>query len=123
MSMNKKRILIVDDDEMQLRKYQSILKEEGYLVETALNGTQALEKFSENVFHMVVLDIKLPDIMGDEVAREIRKRDDKVLMVMITGYPTLQKGIDALELGILDILVKPVAVDELLDVIREAHYL
>jgi len=118
--MNEKRILIVEDDEKLLHTYQSILQEEGYFVETATTGNQALDKAKKTKFHLVILDIKLPDIMGDEVAKGIKAGDDKVPIIMITGYPTLQRSIDSLELGIYEILIKPVGIDELLRIVHDA---
>ena len=118
--MNEKKILVVEDDEKLLPTYQSILQEGGYVVETATTGNQALEKAEKTKFNLVLLDLKLPDIMGDEVAKVIRARDDEVPITLITGYPTLQESIDALELGIYEILIKPIGIDELLRSVQEA---
>jgi len=97
-----------------------ILNEEGYLVETATTGLQALEKAKNTEFHLVVLDIKLQDIMGDEVARELKKQDDKIGIVLITGYPSFKDCIDALDIGIEEILLKPIGPAEMLRVVQEA---
>ena len=119
-NMNEKRILIVEDDVKLLRTYQSILQGEGYDVEIASTGNQALEKVEETKFRLVILDIRLPDIMGDEVARGVRARDEKVPIIVVTGYPTLQESIDILELGIYEILVKPIEIEELLRIVQDA---
>ena len=71
--MKGKRILMVDDDQTLVTLFQMILQEEGYAVETATSGLQALDVAKKTDFHLVLLDIKLPDIRGDEVARELRK--------------------------------------------------
>jgi len=118
--MNEKRILIAEDDEKLLHTFQSILQEEGYAVEIAATGNQALDKAEKTKFHLVILDIKLPDIRGDEVAKVIRAWDDEVSIILITGYPTFQESIDALELGIYEILIKPIGIDELLRVVQDA---
>ena len=118
--MNRKRILIVDDDENLVNLFQMILNEEGYLVETATTGLQALEKAKKTEFHLVILDIKLQDIMGDEVARELKNKDDKIGIVLITGYPSFKDCIDALDIGIEEILLKPIGTAELLRVVQEA---
>lgn len=117
--MNRKRILIVDDDENLVNLFQTILNEEGYLVDTATTGLQALEKAKNTEFHLVVLDIKLQDIMGDEVARELKKLNDKIGIVLITGYPSFKDCIDALDIGIEEILLKPIGTAELLRIIQE----
>ena len=118
--MNRKRILIVDDDENLVNSFQMILHEEGHLVETATTGLQALEKAKKTEFHLVILDIKLQDIMGDEVARELKNQDDKIDIVLITGYPSFKDCIDALDIGIEEILLKPIGTAELLRVVQEA---
>lgn len=118
--MNEKRVLMIEDDEKLRSAYQSILQDEGYTVEIATTGNQALDKAEKTEFHLVILDVKLPDIMGDDVAKGIRARDEKVPIIMITGYPTIQESIDALELGIHEILIKPVGIDELLRTAQDA---
>jgi len=118
--MKGKRILIVDDDQTLVTLFQMILQEEGYAVETATSGLQALDIAKKTDFHLVLLDIKLPDIRGDEVARELRKIDDKIGIVLITGYPSFKNCIDALDIGIDEILLKPIGTTELLRVAQEA---
>lgn len=118
--MNGKRILMVDDDQTLVTLFQMILQEEGYAVETATSGLQALDIAKKTDFHLVLLDIKLPDIRGDEVARELRKIDDKIGIVLITGYPSFKDCIDALDIGIDEILLKPIGTTELLRVAQEA---
>jgi len=118
--MKGKRILMVDDDQTLVTLFQMILQEEGYAVETATSGLQALDVAKKTDFHLVLLDIKLPDIRGDEVARELRKIDDKIGIVLITGYPSFKDCIDALDIGIDEILLKPIGTTELLRVAQEA---
>jgi len=115
-----KRILLVDDDETLVNSFQTILQEEGYLVETAKTGQQALDKAKKTRFHLAILDIKLPDIMGDEVARKLKKQYDNIDIVIITGYPSFKDCIDALDIGINEILLKPIGSAELLRVTQEA---
>jgi len=110
----------VDDDETLVNSFQTILQEEGYLVETAKTGQQALDKAKKTRFHLAILDIKLPDIMGDEVARKLKKQYDNIDIVIITGYPSFKDCIDALDIGINEILLKPIGSAELLRVTQEA---
>lgn len=112
--------MIVDDDVNFINLFQRILQQEGYLVETATTGRQALNKAKKTEFHLVILDIKLPDIMGDEVVRELKKQNDKIGIVLITGYPSFKDCIDALDIGIEEILLKPIGTAELLRVVQEA---
>jgi DNA-binding response OmpR family regulator len=114
------KILLVDDSEELLTTFTSILGSEGYQVETAMNGEDALEKARATKFRLYILDIKLPDIRGDDLARELRSMDDDVGIILITGYPQLQESIDALEIGIDEILLKPISPEEMIRVARES---
>lgn len=116
--MEKSRILLVDDDSTITTSFQMVLQNEGYDVDTASDGRQALERFERENYQLVILDIKLPDINGIEVARRIRKHNDDVRLVIVTGYPELEDSIETIELGIEEILLKPVNVEELIHVIR-----
>lgn len=118
--MEGKRILLVDDDETIVVPFQLILQKEGYQVDTALNGRQALEKAGETEYQMVILDIKLPDMEGIEVASKIRKQDDDVNLVVMTGYPNLTDSIETIDIGIDEILLKPIEPDELIRVVKES---
>jgi DNA-binding response OmpR family regulator len=114
------KILLVDDSEELLTTFTSILGSEGYQVETAMNGEDALEKARATKFRLYILDIKLPDIRGDDLARELRSMDDDVGIILITGYPQLQESIDALEIGRDEILLKPISPEEMIRVARES---
>ena len=118
--MSERNILLVEDEEDLLELYKSFLESDGYVVETAIKGRDAVNKARKKKFDMVILDIKLPDIMGDEVARELKAIDESVIIIMVTGFPSFQESIDALDLGIYDILLKPITADELLRAARDA---
>lgn len=118
--MEGKRILIVEDDEQLLETFRTILVDEGYDTDTATTGLQAIEKVANARYDLLVLDIKLPDIMGDKVARKIRRQDEQIAIIVITGFPSLQDSIEALDVGIHDILLKPISASELVKVVGEA---
>jgi len=113
-------ILIVDDDELQLRTFKSILEGEGHPVMASTTGVAAIEMAERGKFSLAILDIKLPDIRGDELARRLRELDGGLSIILVTGYPSMQDCIDALDLGIHEILLKPIDSEELLRVTREA---
>lgn len=118
-TVEAKRILLVEDDETILASFHLILENEGYQVDTATSGQQALEKAREKNYRLVILDIKLPDMRGIEVAKEMRKRDDEINFVIMTGYPELAESIDTIEIGIEEILLKPINMDELLRITKD----
>ena len=119
-AVNGKSVLVVDDDESIREVFQTLLLGEGFSVETAENGRQAIEKAKEARFDIALLDIVLPDIRGDQVAVEIKKHDDSVRIIFITGYPSFQDCIDALDIGVSEILMKPITSEELLTSINQA---
>ena len=98
---------------------QLILQEEGYIVETATTGLQALDLVKKTSFHLVMIDTKLPDLTGEEVYKELKKTEDKIGIVLLTDYASFEDCIDSLDMGIDEILIKPIKPSELLDVAKE----
>jgi two-component system alkaline phosphatase synthesis response regulator PhoP len=119
-TLEGKRILLVDDDETILIPFQHILQDEGYQVDTASNGHEALEKAGETEYQMMISDIKLPDVQGIEVAGKIREQYMDIRLIIITGFPDLADSIETIDLGIDEILIKPIKPDELLRAVKEA---
>lgn len=118
--MKGKRILLVDDDETIITPFQLILQNAGYQVDIALTGQQALEKLEEADYQVAILDIILPDIKGEEIARKIRKQNDDIRFIIITGYSEIADSVEAIDVGIDDILLKPIEPDELLRIVKES---
>ena len=87
--MTGESILVVDDDEDQLTQFCSILEKRGYSVEAVGTGGDALECVERRRFQLAVIDVKLPDVSGDEVVRRI-KDDDGIGVILVTGYPELR---------------------------------
>jgi DNA-binding response OmpR family regulator len=115
-----RRILLVEDDTTIVVPFQFILESEGYHVDTASTGRQAIENIGKNEYQVVILDMKLPDMQGIEVAREIRNKTDEINLIIMTGYPNLVDSIEALDIGISEILLKPINADEFLRTVEEA---
>lgn len=118
--MARANILVVDDDVAQLRLFKSILEKNEYHVKSAVTGREALELTAEADFNLAIIDIKLPDVTGDEVVRELKINGKEMGIILITGYPSLQECINVLDLGIQEILLKPLDAEELLRVVEEA---
>lgn len=115
-----RRILLVEDDTTIVIPFQFILESEGYHVDTVSTGRQAIENIGKKEYQVVVLDMKLPDMQGIEVAREIRNKTDEINLIIMTGYPDLVDSIEALDIGISEILLKPINADEFLRTVEEA---
>lgn len=113
------KILVVDDDENIRNTIKTILSEKGYLVDVAGTGKEAIRKTESAAFNVVILDIRLPDIEGVEILKKMHDTVPKTRKIMLTGYPTQQNAITALNNKADVYLVKPVSVEALLEKIQE----
>ncbi|RLI43729.1 hypothetical protein DRO64_05270 [Candidatus Bathyarchaeota archaeon] len=117
--LNRERLLIVDDDDAILRSLSRILRLEGYDVDTARTGLEAIEKSKTNFYNLALLDIKLPDMEGTELLRRMHETYPKMIKIMITGYPDLKNAVESLNAGADAYLIKPVSVQKLIGVVRQ----
>src|SRR5215216_4571555 len=116
--MTLPRILVVDDDPKVLSLMQRGLAFEGYAVDLAPDGDEALAISRERPPHLVVLDVMMPGLDGIEVCRRLRATNRKLAILMLTGRASVPARIEGLDAGADDYLVKPFAFDELLARIR-----
>ncbi len=114
------RILVVDDEEIVGESCKRILEEEGYEVETALSGEEAFRKMKENPYDIVLTDLKMPGIDGMEVLKTIRKDYPDTLVIMITGFATVETAVESMKLGAFDYIPKPFTPDEVSIVVKKA---
>ena len=115
----KASILIVDDDENICKTLGLILEGEGYSVDVANSGAEAIEKSKEKVYNVALLDIVLPDMTGTELLKKLHETTPKMIKIMVTGYPNLQNAVEALNYNADAYLIKPVNYEKLLKVIEE----
>ena len=108
------KILIVDDEANMLESLSQVLRNKGYLVATARNGLEALEKLKEKYFNMTVADLKMPKMGGMELLEVMKERYPQTPVVMLTGYATINSAVDAMKKGAYDYLVKPFSPDKIL---------
>ena len=114
LGMEKARILIAEDEKTQRELLEGFLKKEGYLVNTAANGREALQKLRGEFFDVALLDHKMPDLDGLQTLREIRKLYPDLPSVMMTAYGTVETAVTAMKEGAVDYLTKPIDLEELL---------
>ena len=114
------RILIVDDDEMQLVALRITLLSEGYTVYSTADGPQGIIIYKEQRPDLVLLDIGLPTMSGIEVLEELRRLDQNVKVIVITGYGSVESAVLAIRSGACDYLQKPYEVNVLLRKIESA---
>jgi len=98
---------------------QTILEDEGYIVDLATTGNEAIELTQEETYNIALLDIRLPDIEGVELLKLIRDNIPKTRKIMVTGYPSMQNAISALNKNADVYLTKPVGVEKLLSIVKE----
>lgn len=116
---NNIRILVVDDDESIRTVLKVNLEDKGYIVDTAENGSEAFKKIGEKFFNIALIDIRLPDIDGIEFLEKIEKRFPRTIKLIVTGFPTLKNAIDAVNKGADGYILKPVNMEDLLEIIKE----
>jgi DNA-binding NtrC family response regulator len=114
------RILVVDDEMIVCESCKRILEGEGYEAETALSGKEAFEKMKANPFDIVITDLKMPGIDGMEVLRIFRKEYPDSIVIMITGFSTVETAVEAMKLGAFDYIPKPFTPDEVAIVVKKA---
>jgi DNA-binding NtrC family response regulator len=117
--MNGHKILVVDDDESIRSTVKAILEEEGYQVDLASTGQEAIQKTKENKYNVALLDIRLPDIEGVELLGLLKEGIPRIRKIMVTGYPSIQNSVAAVNKRADAYLIKPVDPDNLLAVVEE----
>jgi len=116
----KGRMLIVDDDRIILESLSEFLKLEGYEVETAVGFQPALKALERRPFSLVLTDVNMPGEGGFELLRVIRDRYPDVVVVIITGYGTIESAVEAIKMGAYDYLTKPIVDDVIRLVVERA---
>ena len=113
------RVLVVDDDETIRNTMKAILEDEGYTVDLAASGSEAILKTEQTTYNIALLDIRLPDMEGVELLKLMKDTFPRTRKIMVTGYPSMQNAIAALNKKADAYLVKPVNIDELLNTVKD----
>src|SRR5438105_3866423 len=111
--MEPAKILVVDDERSILVLLKEALSQWGYHVTTAASATEALGVLKSELFDALITDIRMPDMSGLELLREVKKQDESIEVVMMTADPTIASAVQALNEGAYDYLSKPLILDEL----------
>lgn len=120
--MENTSILIVDDEVSFQEGLKLFLEDEGYDVHQGYGGREGLSLFDAVNPELVVTDLRMPEMSGIDMIREIRKRDCCVPIIAVTGYGTLRSAIEAIRLGIFDFITKPVDLDAFKDTLDRAKF-
>ncbi len=113
MASERRRILLVDDEEDIRITMRAVLKRAGYNVTAVSNGEAALQAEREHKFPVVITDLRMPGMSGDELIARLREEHPDVGIVVMTGHGTVDHAIETLRAGVADYLMKPVNADEL----------
>ncbi len=117
--MERATILIVEDEETQRSLLSGLLQKEGYTVEEAGNGANAIDLFRTKTIDLVLLDFKLPDMDGLAILKGIKEINPEVEIIMITAYGSIENAVNALKAGASEYLTKPIDLDDLLFKIKK----
>ena len=113
MVRNKKKILVVEDDEYVLGSIKSVLDDEGYRVSTASNGLEALSFYRKEPFDLVISDLKMPQMDGFELLKQLKLEYPEIFLIMMTAYGSVRTAVEAMKIGAYDYLTKPVSAEEM----------
>ena len=114
------RVLVVDDEEIVGKRLKQALTKQGYEVETYLDGKDALARLEEQSFDVVVTDIRMDEVDGLEVLRQVQEKTPRTKVIMITGYATIETAREALVKGAFEFIAKPFRPKELRKVVERA---
>ena len=113
------KILVIDDDESIRRTVSLTLQRAGYNVDTAENGKEAIEKAAAKFYNLAVIDIRLPDMEGTELLTALVDTTPKMVKIIITGYPSLQNAVEAVNKGADGYIIKPANMADLLTKVKQ----
>ncbi len=114
------RLLLVDDDTLIIDSLSEFLKLEGYAVDTAPDGAHAIELLAAHRYNLVITDVNMPRTNGLELLRTIKNHYPDVVVLVITGYGTIENAVEAVKMGAFEYLTKPIIDDEIRVTIQKA---
>jgi DNA-binding NtrC family response regulator len=118
--MDKKQALVIDDEQIVLDSVSEILTNENYEVDVSLSGREGLDWAIERPYDVVLTDIRMPDIGGMRVLRDVKRVKPSLPVIIITGYATVKSAVQGMKLGAADYIEKPFEPEELIDAVGRA---
>ena len=114
------KILLVDDEADFLEALSERMRTRGMEVSTSASAKEALDAVEQGSYDAVVLDLMMPDVDGLEALRILKQKDPKLQVILLTGHATVEKGVEAMKRGALDLLEKPTDIETLTEKIKQA---
>ncbi len=118
--MKTKRALVIDDEQVVLDSVSKILADENYEVDVTLSGREGIDRAIKKTYDVVLTDIRMPDIGGMRVLRDVKRARPSLPVIMITGYASIESSVQAMKMGAADYLEKPFTPDQLLKAVASA---
>jgi DNA-binding NtrC family response regulator len=118
--MEKMRALVIDDEQVVLDSVSKILADENYEVDVTLSGREGIDRAIKKNYDILLTDIRMPDIGGMRVLRDVKRAKPSLPVVMITGYASIESSVQAMKMGAADYLEKPFTPDQLLKAVASA---
>ena len=118
--MNEK-VLLVDDEEDFLEVMGERLMSRGIDVTTSISAEDALEQIEKDIFDAVILDLQMPVMDGIDTLKKIKARHPEIQVILLTGHATVEKGVEAIKSGAMDLVEKPADLEVLGEKIKKAH--
>ena len=115
-------ILVVDDEPQMLIAINETLRRKGYAITTAGSGMEALCRLKEKYFHLVLSDMRMPEVSGLDLLKKINSLSPHTPVVLLTAYGTIQNAVDAMRHGAFDYLLKPFSSEALERVVSRTNY-
>ena len=113
-------ILVIDDEEAMRDSCRQALSKGGSRVEVAEDGLKGLSMFEKESFDLVILDLKMPGLSGMEVLQKMKEREPEIVVIVITGYATVESAVEAMKLGAYDFIPKPFTPESLRMIVNRA---
>jgi DNA-binding NtrC family response regulator len=114
---------VIDDEVTVNNNIRKILSKKGYTVDQAFTKNEALEKIEQQTYSLVLLDLKIPDVKDLELLKDIRDRRPETMVIIITGYASIETAVESSRMGVIDYLPKPFTPDEVRNAAERAFQL
>lgn len=118
--MMREKILLVDDEPGLSALLEEVVREEGFRARKVQSAMEAMAALEEEAFQLIITDLRMPEMDGLELLRRIRERDPQIGVIVMTAFASLETAVEALRLGALDYITKPLHVQEIKVVLRKA---